>query len=72
MTVPSLNSIPSFVYKILLVVVTAIWGYSFVVMKEVVDVLPPAWLLGVRFGEKLYEVTHPALDNSYNDGEAAA
>lgn len=30
------------------------------------------WLLGVRFGEKLYEVTHPALDNTYNDGEAAA
>ena len=23
------------------------------------------WLLGVRFGEKLYEVTHPGMDNSY-------
>lgn len=44
-----LNAIPPFVYKILLVVATAIWGYSFVVMKEVVDVLPPAWLLGLRF-----------------------
>lgn len=28
---------------------TIIWGYSFVVMKDVVAVLPPAWLLGIRF-----------------------
>ncbi len=28
---------------------TIIWGFSFVVMKDVVAVLPPAWLLGFRF-----------------------
>ena len=26
-----------------------IWGFSFVVMKDVVAVMPPAWLLGIRF-----------------------
>lgn len=26
-----------------------IWGFSFVVMKDVVEVFPPAWLLGIRF-----------------------
>lgn len=26
-----------------------IWGFSFVVMKDVVAVFPPAWLLGIRF-----------------------
>ena len=30
-------------------VATIIWGFSFVVMKDVVEVLPPAWLLGIRF-----------------------
>lgn len=44
----SSGNIPSFVYKILLVVATVIWGGSFVVMKNVVEVLPAAWLLGIR------------------------
>lgn len=43
------RNIPTFVFKAALVVVTIIWGYSFVVMKDVVAVLPPAWLLGIRF-----------------------
>ena len=42
-------NIPSWVYKILIVFATVIWGFSFVVMKDVVAVLPPAWLLGIRF-----------------------
>lgn len=45
----ALHNIPSFVFKLLLVVATIIWGFSFVVMKDVVEVLPPAWLLGFRF-----------------------
>lgn len=44
-----LADIPTGVYKALIIVATAIWGFSFVVMKNVVDVLPPAWLLGIRF-----------------------
>lgn len=45
----SLSEIPVWVYKILLILATMIWGFSFVVMKEAVSVLPAAWLLGVRF-----------------------
>ena len=44
-----LDNIPTFVYKLLIVVATIIWGFSFVVMKDIVEVLPPAWLLGIRF-----------------------
>ena len=45
----ALKNIPTGVYKALLVVATIIWGFSFVVMKDVVGVLSPAWLLGIRF-----------------------
>lgn len=45
----SLNEIPTWVYKLLLTAAAMIWGFSFVVMKDVVAVMPPAWLLGVRF-----------------------
>lgn len=41
--------IPTSVYKLLLVVATIIWGFSFVVMKDAVDVLEPAYLIGFRF-----------------------
>lgn len=41
--------IPTPVYKLLLVVATIIWGLSFVVMKDAVDVLQPAYLIGFRF-----------------------
>ena len=54
-------NIPSWVYKILIVFATIIWGFSFVVMKDVVAVLPPAWLLGIRFlfaGALLLAVLH--------------
>ena len=44
-----LDSIPPLVFKLAIVVATVIWGFSFVVMKNVVEVLPPAWLLGIRF-----------------------
>ena len=45
----SLDSLPTSVYKILIVIATAIWGVSFVFMKDAVSVLSPAWLLGIRF-----------------------
>lgn len=41
--------IPTGVYKLLLVLATIIWGLSFVVMKDAVDVLQPAYLIGFRF-----------------------
>ena len=36
-------------YKLLLVMVTVVWGSSFVIMKDLVDDVNPAWLLAVRF-----------------------
>lgn len=43
------KELPAWVYKVAIVGATIIWGYSFVAMKDVVSVIPPAWLLGVRF-----------------------
>ncbi len=45
----SLAAVPTWVYKLLIVFATAIWGLSFVIMKDVVECLPPAWLLDIRF-----------------------
>ena len=65
------DRIPPLVYKILLVVATAIWGYSFVVMKDVVAVLPPAWLLGLRFtaaGLILAAILHRRIARAFKLG----
>lgn len=43
------RNIPNVVYKLMLLGATIIWGIAFVVMKDAVDVLPPAQLIGVRF-----------------------
>lgn len=43
------SDIPSWGFKTLLVLAAAIWGFSFVVMKDVVATVPPGWLLGIRF-----------------------
>ena len=43
------KELPAWVYKAAIVLATVIWGYSFVAMKDVVSVIPPAWLLGIRF-----------------------
>ena len=47
--VTSLNDIPVGAYKVAMVGAAAIWGFSFVVMKDAVALMPPAWLLGIRF-----------------------
>ncbi len=39
---------PAF-YKVAIVLATVIWGYAFVGMKEMTAILPPSWLLGIRF-----------------------
>ncbi len=43
------KGIPSFFFKVLLVLATVIWGLGFVVMKDAVAVMPPAYLIGTRF-----------------------
>ncbi len=37
------------VYKLMIVAATLIWGSSFVVMKDSVEVMEPSWLIGIRF-----------------------
>lgn len=43
------RDLPSVAYKLLIVVATVIWGFSFVVMKDAINEVTPAWLLGIRF-----------------------
>lgn len=65
------RSLPSFVYKLMLLAATVIWGFAFVVMKDAVDVLPPAQLIGVRFlltGLLMAVLFHRRLRGSLNAG----
>lgn len=41
--------VPQWVWKLALAACAAIWGGSFVVMKDTLDVIPPAWLMFIRF-----------------------
>lgn len=43
------RELPTLFYKLLIVAATIIWGFSFVVVKDAVDAMPPAWLMGTRF-----------------------
>ena len=43
-------NIPAWLWKLALMAVAAIWGSTFVVTKGVLDVVPPAWMLFLRFG----------------------
>ena len=63
--------IPAFAYKLMLLGATVIWGFAFVVMKDAVDVLPPAQLIGVRFlltGLLMAALFHRKLRGSLNRG----
>lgn len=43
------RQLPAWFYKLLIVAATVLWGFSFVVVKDAVDAVPPAWLMGMRF-----------------------
>ena len=65
----SLDTMPSLAYKLLIVAATAVWGISFVFMKDVVEVLPPAWLLGIRFtcaGIILFAILRKRVTSGFN------
>ncbi len=65
------RALPGFVYKLMLLGATVIWGFAFVVMKDAVDVLPPAQLIGVRFlltGLLMAALFHRRLRDSLNAG----
>lgn len=36
-------------YRVLIIIATIIWGSSFVIVKDVTNLLPPGWILAVRF-----------------------
>lgn len=44
-----IETVPAGAYKLMLIAAAIIWGLAFVVMKNALDVLPPAQLLGLRF-----------------------
>ncbi len=46
---PGRRAVPQWAWKVALAFSAAIWGGSFVVMKDTLDVIPPAWLMGIRF-----------------------
>lgn len=46
---PSRRDVPQWAWKLSLAACAAIWGGSFVVMKDTLDAIPPAWLMGIRF-----------------------
>ncbi|MBM6675555.1 DMT family transporter [Olsenella uli] len=46
---PSRRDVPQWAWKLLLAACAAIWGGSFVVMKDTLDAITPAWLMFVRF-----------------------
>ncbi|MCI8425828.1 MAG: DMT family transporter [Adlercreutzia sp.] len=63
------RNIPNVAYKLMLLGATIIWGIAFVVMKDAVDVLPPAQLIGVRFlltGLLMAAVFHRSLAGTAN------
>ncbi|WP_072374884.1 DMT family transporter [Thermophilibacter mediterraneus] len=43
------DAVPQWAWKVALAACAAIWGGSFVVMKDTLDAIPPAWLMGIRF-----------------------
>ena len=73
----SRRNIPVGVWKLALAACAAIWGGSFVVMKDTLDVIPPAWLMGIRFlvsalivGALMHLVYFPPEEVSYLAGVA--
>ena len=40
---------PIWGYKLLILAAAVIWGLSFVVMKDTVEVMKPCWIIGIRF-----------------------
>ncbi len=43
------KDLPVLFYKLLIVAATIIWGASFVVVKDAINVVSPTWLMGLRF-----------------------
>ncbi|WP_449138777.1 EamA family transporter, partial [Slackia sp.] len=66
------KELPSLFYKLLIIAATIIWGFSFVVVKDAVDAVSPAWLMGMRFvataailAVVFHETLHANFDTSH-------
>lgn len=65
----------SALYKLMLVSAALLWGGSFVVLKDTLDIISPAWLMGVRFtlsGLVMSAVFLPRLRRSLDRGHVLA
>ncbi len=68
---PQSLQIPPAGYKLMLFAATVIWGAAFVVMKNAVEILTPAQLVGVRFflaGLLMAAVFHKKLRSVWSPG----
>lgn len=43
------RTLPVWAYELMLVAAAAIWGFGTIVIKDALDVIPPFWLVGLRF-----------------------
>ncbi len=62
-------------YKLMLLGAALLWGGSFVVLKDTLDVISPAWLMGIRFllsGIVMSLVFFPRLRGSLNRSHVLA
>ena len=66
------RELPALFYKLLIIAATIIWGFSFVVVKDAVDAVSPAWLMGMRFvataailAVVFHETLHANFDTSH-------
>ena len=67
----AIRDIPTWGYKLLLLSAAAIWGGSFVVLKNSLDSIAPSWLLVLRFGLStivLVAVLFPRLRTHFDTG----
>ena len=61
----SAGAVPQWAWKLCLAACAAIWGGSFVVMKDTLDSIPPAWLMGIRFAASALIRLRDNLDGSH-------
>ena len=62
-------------YKLMLVAAALLWGGSFVVLKDTLNVIAPSWLMGIRFvlaGLIMCVVFLPRLRRSLDRGHVLA
>lgn len=65
----SQRRLPPIVYRLMLISCALIWGSTFTILKGVIMVMPPSWLVGIRFmaaGTIMGVVLIPRLRRHFN------